>query len=198
MSRVATPPVVAELIADGRGVAARPAFERGLHVAIGPKGRRGAKIGDLVTIRARGGGADVIARHGRASSARDAMQALVADAGLWADFPKAVLAEAEEQASGESEEDAGRLDLRAQRVITIDPDGAKDHDDTKAGPDGDRAAFSENANNVFRRGRTRNVVVLRRLSQELIANTASCPERFKAFPSQDLHCLRGKSPSRVV
>ncbi len=129
MSRVATPPVVAELIADGRGVAARPAFERGLHIAIGPKGRRGARIGDLVTIRARGGGADVIARHGRASSARDAMQALVADAGLWADFSKAVLAEAEEQATAESTEDAGRLDLRAQRVITIDPDGAKDHDD---------------------------------------------------------------------
>jgi ribonuclease R len=60
------------------------------------------------------------------------MAALLASAGLGRPFPKAVLAEADAAAEQAAVEDPGRHDLTDQRVITIDPEGAKDHDDAIA------------------------------------------------------------------
>ena len=60
------------------------------------------------------------------------MAALLASEGLGRPFPRAVIAEAEAAAEEAAVADSGRRDLTAQRVITIDPEGAKDHDDAIA------------------------------------------------------------------
>lgn len=74
----------------------------------------------------------MVAVHGPARSPRAAMGALLASAGLGRPFPKAVLAEADAAAEQAFVDDPGRHDLTDQRVITIDPEGAKDHDDAIA------------------------------------------------------------------
>ncbi len=98
---------------------------------LGKHGRDG-RIGDLVTVSTGRGSPRVIAVHGPADSPRAAMAALLASEGLGRSFPKAVLREADEVAEQALVDDVGRRDLTAQRVITIDPDGAKDHDDAVA------------------------------------------------------------------
>jgi ribonuclease R len=60
------------------------------------------------------------------------MAALLASEGLGRPFPKAVLAEAEAAVEEATVSDPGRRDLTDQGVITIDPEGAKDHDDAIA------------------------------------------------------------------
>ena len=124
--------VTCELVAVGRGVGARPAFVAGPVFAIGAKGRRGAGIGDLVTARFRGAGAEVVSRLGRADDVRTVMDAVITDAGLARAFPPEAIAEAERQVAAAETVDDEREDLTAQRVITIDPEGAKDHDDAIA------------------------------------------------------------------
>jgi ribonuclease R len=94
--------------------------------------RGGADVGDLVILRLRGRGAEVREVLGRASSAPVALGALLLSEGLGRPFPAAVLAEAEEAAAEAETLDPGRRDLTAQRVVTIDPEGAKDHDDALA------------------------------------------------------------------
>jgi ribonuclease R len=55
-------------------------------------------------------------------------------------FPRAAIEEADALDESAVADDPGRRDLRAQRVITIDPEGAKDHDDALAiAPEGDGA-----------------------------------------------------------
>jgi ribonuclease R len=124
--------LVAEIVPAGRGAAARPAFDRGPDVALSRAARGDAGIGDLVTLSLRGGGARVIAVHGRASSPRAAMTALLAEEGLGRPFPAAALDEAEAGTRIDGAGDRGRRDMRDQLVITIDPEGAKDHDDAVA------------------------------------------------------------------
>jgi len=124
--------VVAEMVGLGRGAAARPAFEPGPLVPLSRPARGAARIGDLVSVRLRGAGAQVVAVHGSARSARAVLQALLASEGLGRPFPKPALEEAEEAAATAWTDDSGRRDLRDQRVITIDPEGAKDHDDAVA------------------------------------------------------------------
>jgi ribonuclease R len=124
--------LVAEIVPSGRSCAARPAFERGIDIAISRKGRGDADIGDLVTVSLRGGGPRVVAIHGRASSPRAAMTALLASEGLNRPFPVAALEEAQAGMEIDGTKDAGRRDMREQLVLTIDPEGAKDHDDAIA------------------------------------------------------------------
>ena len=116
---------------SGRGLAVEPVFESSPPVRLGKQGRDG-RIGDLVTVSTGRGSPRVIAVHGPADSPQAAMAALLASEGLGRAFPKAVLREADEVAEQATVVDAGRRDLTDQRVITIDPEGAKDHDDAVA------------------------------------------------------------------
>lgn len=115
----------------GRGLAVEPVFVSGPPLRLGRQGRQG-RIGDLVTAVAGRGSPRIVAVHGSARSARAAMNALLADAGLGRPFGRAVLDEAEEVARRDTRADEGRRDMTDQRVITIDPEGAKDHDDAVA------------------------------------------------------------------
>jgi ribonuclease R len=126
------------MVGLGRGAAARPAFEPGPLIPLSRPARGAARIGDLVSVRMRGAGAQVVAVHGSARSARAALLALLASEGLGRPFPEAALQEAEEAAAAARSDDRGRQDLTDRRVITIDPEGAKDHDDAIAvAPDGE-------------------------------------------------------------
>ena len=115
--------VVAEMVALGRGAAARPAFEPGPLIPLSRPARGAARIGDLVSVRMRGAGAQVVAVHGSARSARAALLALLASEGLGRPFPEPAVEEAEEAAAAASSDDRGRQDLTDRRVITIDPEG---------------------------------------------------------------------------
>ena len=123
---------VAEMVPAGRGMAARPAFEAGPDVPL-LKARRGdARMGDLVTARMTGGGCAVVTVHGRVTDAGAAIRALMAHEGLGRGFSASVRDEADAARRAQAEHDPARRDLRDQRVITIDPEGAKDHDDAIA------------------------------------------------------------------
>jgi ribonuclease R len=134
MSRAGGPAgvMVAELVPAGRGAAAEPAFETGPRVALAKGARGGASIGDLVTVTLRGRAGRVTAVHGPAGSPHAALRALLVAEGLARPFPRAALEEAEALDDRDVAADRGRRDLRGQRVITIDPEGAKDHDDAIA------------------------------------------------------------------
>lgn len=133
MSRGAPATVlVAELVSSGRSAAARPAFEPGPRVPLVKGARGGADVGDLVTLTVRGRAGRVTAVHGPAASPHAALRALLASEDLARPFPRAVLEEAQALDESTVASDRGRRDLRDQRVITIDPDGAKDHDDAIA------------------------------------------------------------------
>jgi ribonuclease R len=133
--------LVAELVSSGRGAAAQPAFEPGQRVPLAKGARGGAEIGDLVTVSMRGRAGRVTAVHGPASSPRAALRALLSSEDLGRPFPRAALDEAEALDVGAVAADRGRRDLRSQRVITIDPEGAKDHDDALAiAPEGEGAS----------------------------------------------------------
>ena len=106
-------------------------FAPGPLLRLGKQGKLG-KIGDLVTAIAGRGSPRIVAVHGSATSPRAAMAALLADEDLGRPFPKAVIAEAEDVARQADDVDPGRVDLTGQLVITIDPEGAKDHDDAIA------------------------------------------------------------------
>ena len=90
------------------------------------------RIGDLVTAVAGRGSPRIVAVHGSHRSIHAAMAALVADAGRGRDFSRAVLDASDASARRADASGAGRVDLTHQRVITIDPEGAKDHDDAIA------------------------------------------------------------------
>ncbi|MFM9019309.1 MAG: RNB domain-containing ribonuclease [Actinomycetota bacterium] len=123
---------VAEMVPAGRRMAARPAFEAGPEVPL-IKARRGdARMGDLVTARMKGAGCEVVAIHGPVTQAGAALRALIAHEGLGRGFGPKARDEAQAAARTCDEPDADRRDMRDQRVITIDPEGAKDHDDAIA------------------------------------------------------------------
>lgn len=124
--------VVAELVSAGRGAAAQPAFEPGHRVPLAKGARGGADVGDLVTVTVRGRAGRVTAVHGPATSPHAALRALLAYEDLARPFPRAVLDEAQGLDDGDVAADPGRRDMRDQRVVTIDPEGAKDHDDALA------------------------------------------------------------------
>ena len=123
---------VAELVPHGRGMALRPAFEAGPEVALLKARRKDARMGDLVTARLKGGGAEVVAIHGPSRLPGAAIRALVAHEDLGHGFGAKVRDEADQAARGAETMEPDRRDMRDQRVITIDPEGAKDHDDAIA------------------------------------------------------------------
>ena len=129
MSRSGARAVVSEIVPAGRGLAARPAFSSGRPVALSRDARGRARIGDLATVLLRGRGGRVTEVHGRAGDPAVVMQALLADAGRRRGFGAAARAEAEAADTAPVAEDPGRRDLTGQPVVTIDPEGAKDHDD---------------------------------------------------------------------
>lgn len=124
--------LVAELVSSGRGAAAQPAFEPGPRIPLAKGARAGAEVGDLVTVSMRGRAGRVVAVHGPVRSPRAALRALLAAEGLDRPFPAAALQEAMAADERAAAGDPGRADRRDQRVITIDPEGAKDHDDAIA------------------------------------------------------------------
>jgi ribonuclease R len=133
MSRGGPPAVlVCELVPAGRGAAAQPAFEPGPRIPLAKGARGGAEVGDLVVVTMRGRAGRVSEVLGPASSPRAALDGLLAAGGLSRPFPRAALREADEADDSTVGADPGRRDLREQRVITIDPEGAKDHDDAIA------------------------------------------------------------------
>jgi len=121
--------LVAVIVGAGRGAAARAAFEAGRPVPLRRGGRHQPRIGDLATVLLRGRSAEVTEIHGPADRPGPALEALLADAGKWRGFPRAVEREAAEIPEEGGGRDPGRRDLTEQGVLTIDPEGAKDHDD---------------------------------------------------------------------
>ncbi len=132
--------LVAELVSSGRSAAAQPAFEPGPRIPLAKGARGGADVGDLVTVTVRGRAGRVTAVHGPSSSPHAALRALLVSEDLARPFPRAALDEADALDEGDAATDRGRHDLRDQRVITIDPDGAKDHDDAIAVAPGEGGA----------------------------------------------------------
>ena len=124
--------LVCELVPAGRGAAAQPAFEPGPRIPLAKGARGDAEVGDLVVVTMRGRAARVAEVLGPSSSPRAALSGLLAAEGLARAFPRAALREADEADDSAVAGDRGRRDLRDQRVITIDPEGAKDHDDAIA------------------------------------------------------------------
>lgn len=121
--------MVAEVVGAGRSSAARSAFEAGRPIPLRRGGRTPTRVGDLVTVALKGRSAEVLERHGSASDPAAVIEAVLADADLDHGFPAGVEHELAEIPGRLGSDDAGRHDLTEQPVLTIDPQGAKDHDD---------------------------------------------------------------------
>jgi ribonuclease R len=114
-------PLVAVLEKQGRFLVGEPLFGRGPRVAVD---RAGADVGDLVLIGSGKRGARVIRRLGRPDVARDVLEGLMLDRGLYRSYPRAAAGEAEAPPN-----EGSRADLTALPTFTIDPDDAQDFDD---------------------------------------------------------------------
>jgi ribonuclease R len=129
--------VIAEIVRSGRGAAARPAFAPGEEIRMGPRSLGDARLGDLATVVVRGRSARVVRVFGPSRAPGAVMAALLAGEGKGWGFPRAVEREVAAIEEGDPLADPGRRDLTAQDVVTIDPQGAKDHDDAiAAAPEG--------------------------------------------------------------
>jgi ribonuclease R len=117
--------LVAVLQKRGRFVVAEPLFGVGPRAAVDPAG---ANEGDLVLVGAGKRGARVIRRLGRPDVARDVLEGLMLDRGLYRNYPRAAQAEAEAAVEDPFAAD-NRLDLTDLPTFTIDPDDAQDFDD---------------------------------------------------------------------
>jgi ribonuclease R len=116
---------VAVLEKRGRFLVAEPLFGAGPRAAVDPAG---ARAGDLVLVGAGKRGARVIRRLGRPDVARDVLEGLMLDRGLYRSYPRAAAAEAEAAVEDPFAAD-NRLDLTDLPTFTIDPDDAQDFDD---------------------------------------------------------------------
>src|SRR5439155_4573306 len=101
---------VAVLRKRGRFLVAEPFFERGSRIALAPKARAGAGVGELVLVGTGKRGARVVRALGRPTVARDVLEALMLDRGLRRTFPRAVEREVTEVASAPPV-DGSRRDL---------------------------------------------------------------------------------------
>jgi ribonuclease R len=118
-------PLVAVLERRGRFLVGEPLFGRGPRTAVE---RGGADEGDLVLVGAGKRGARVVRRLGRPDVARDVLEGLMLDRGLYRTYPRAATAEAE-GAADDPYAAGDRVDLTALPTFTIDPDDARDFDD---------------------------------------------------------------------
>jgi ribonuclease R len=112
---------VAVLEKRGRFLVAEPLFDSGPRPAVD---RGGADEGDLVLVGAGKRGARVVRRLGRPDVARDVVEGLMLDRGLYRSYPRAAAAEAEA-----APDHGSRVDLTDLPTFTIDPDDAQDFDD---------------------------------------------------------------------
>jgi ribonuclease R len=128
-------PMVAVLEKRGRFLVAEPLFGPGPRTAVE---RGDASAGDLVLVGAGKRGARVLRRLGRPDRARDVVEGLMLDRGLYRSYPRAATSEADASLDEPYAADA-RVDLRELPTFTIDPDDAKDFDDAiSARREGDR------------------------------------------------------------
>ena len=118
-------PLVAVLEKHGRFLVAEPLFGRGPRAAVD---RGVADEGDLVLVGAGKRGARVIRRLGRPDVARDVLEGLMLDRGLYRGYPRSAGGEAQAAAGAPMAADA-RVDLTGLPTFTIDPDDAQDFDD---------------------------------------------------------------------
>jgi ribonuclease R len=118
-------PMVAVLEKRGRFLVAEPLFGPGPRTAV-ERGDSGA--GELVLVGAGKRGARVLRRLGRPDRARDVLEGLMLDRGLYRSYPRAASGEADAALDDPYAADA-RVDLRELPTFTIDPDDARDFDD---------------------------------------------------------------------
>ena len=118
-------PLVAVLERRGRFMVGEPLFGRGPRTAVE---RGGADEGDLVLVGAGKRGARVVRKLGRPDVARDVLEGLMLERGLYRSYPRAASAEAE-GAADDPYAAGDRVDLTILPTFTIDPDDARDFDD---------------------------------------------------------------------
>jgi ribonuclease R len=118
--------VVAVLEKRGRFLVGEPLFGRGPRATVE---RGGADVGDLVLVGSGKRGARVIRRLGRPDVARDVIEGLMLDRGLYRSYPRAASGEAEGAVDAPVETSDSRVDLTDLPTFTIDPDDAQDFDD---------------------------------------------------------------------
>jgi ribonuclease R len=120
----------------GRLVVAEPLFEPGDRISLPGKAQGDARVGDIVLVGGGKRGARVFRRIGRPNVARDVLEALMLDKGLYRSFPRRVEEEASEVVTnGDSPHLLQRHDLRELPTFTIDPIDAKDFDDAISAED---------------------------------------------------------------
>ena len=117
-------PVVCVLVKQGRFLTATPMFQRGNRFTIPAKEARDARPGSMVLVGGGKSGPRVIRPLGDPEVARDVMEAIMVDRGLWRSFPKAVDEDARKPPIA-----ANRVDLTSLPTLTIDPETAADFDD---------------------------------------------------------------------
>jgi ribonuclease R len=124
--------IVAEVVGAGRGASARPAFDPGEEIRMSSQALGAARVGDLVRIVVRARSARVVEVFGSSRAPGPVMRAFLWSKGRGMGAPRAVDREVAEMQEGDPLSDPGRRDMTAQDVVTIDPEGAKDHDDAVA------------------------------------------------------------------
>jgi hypothetical protein len=130
--------VVVEIRGAGRGALAHPAFAAGEDIRMSAATLGDARVGDLARVVVRGRSARVVDVFGRAHAPGPAMAGFLWANGRGTGAPRVVEREVAAMVEGDPLADPGRRDLTAQDVVTIDPEGAKDHDDAIAAElDGD-------------------------------------------------------------
>ena len=103
---------------------ATPVFQRGGRVTIAPKDAGKARPGSMVLVVGGKRGPRVVRTIGDPERARDVVEAIMLDHGLYRTFPRAV-----EQDARRDPVASDRLDLTGLPTFTIDPVTARDFDD---------------------------------------------------------------------
>jgi len=129
---IPTTEVIAEIVGSGRGAVARTAFARGEDIRMSSQSLGEARVGDLAKILVKTRSARVIQVFGKSRAPGAVMSAFLADNQRGYPTARVVEREVAEIVEGDPLTDPGRRDCTAQDVVTIDPDGAKDHDDAIA------------------------------------------------------------------
>jgi ribonuclease R len=124
--------VVGEVSTRGRVLVAEPYFEPGPALTLGRRGAVDADPGELVAVEPDGRGHALLDEVlGRPDDPAAVMHALAVEAGAAVPWPVAAAVGAAPEPGRD------RLDLRGLETVTIDPEGAKDHDDALS-VDGER------------------------------------------------------------
>lgn len=130
--------VLVEIVGAGRGAVARPAFGPGEEIRMSSATLGDARVGDLARVLVRGRSARVLEVFGSARAPGPVMAAFLAANARGYGAARAAEREVADLVEGDPLSDPGRRDMTAQDVVTIDPEGAKDHDDAIAAAiDGD-------------------------------------------------------------